>query len=209
MAAGAPLVKAGSGPWRHQGTGPLCLWVLHGGSTILRVSIQVDRLHILSYPNPVLRARAEAIESFNDQVCAVAQRMIQLMHEAPGIGLAAPQVGLSWRMFVANATGDPQDDLIVINPVLSDPSKDSEEREEGCLSLPHVNGTIRRARAITVDAFGPNGEPFQHHAEDLLARIFQHENDHLDGVLIIDRMPEIDRAANRRTLRELEKASRE
>ena len=173
------------------------------------MSEEVDQLQILSYPTPVLRARAKTIESIDDWIRAVAQRMIQLMHEAPGIGLAAPQVGLALRMFVANATGELQDDLIVINPVLSDLSKDSEEREEGCLSLPDVNGSIRRPRAITVDAFGPNGEPFRCRAEDLLARIFQHENDHLDGILIIDRMPEIDRVANRRALRELEKSNRE
>ena len=169
------------------------------------MGLDFDQLRIVTYPAPVLRGRAEPVETFNDQIRAVAGRMLELMHEAPGVGLAAPQVGLAWRMFVANPTGQPSDDWVIINPVLSNPAKETEDREEGCLSLPEVNGTIRRSRSISVEGLDLDGNPFQHRAEDLFARIIQHENDHLDGVLIIDRMPEIDRLANRRVLRELEK----
>ena len=81
------------------------------------------KLQIVHYPASVLRAKAKAVPAVNDEVKAVALRMLQLMHEAPGVGLAAPQVGLSWRLFVANATGEPQDDLVFINPTLSEPSR--------------------------------------------------------------------------------------
>ena len=169
------------------------------------MSVDIDLLHIVIYPALVLRRRAKALERVDDQVRAVARRMLELMHEAPGVGLAAPQVGLDWRMFVANPTGEPVDDWVLINPTLIDPAKETEDREEGCLSLPEINGSIRRSKSITVKGLGLDGCPIEHRADDLFARIIQHENDHLDGVLIVDRMPEIDRLANRRQLRELEK----
>ncbi len=166
--------------------------------------IKVEKLRIVNYPAPVLRSKAQDLEGVTDEVRRVGERMLELMHEAPGVGLAAPQVGLGWRMFVANPTGEEEDDRVFVNPVLRDPSRETEEREEGCLSLPHVGGVIRRPSSIVIEALGLDGERFELKGEGLEARVWQHEYDHLEGVLIIDRMAEIDRLANKKVLRELE-----
>ncbi|MCC7408922.1 MAG: peptide deformylase [Phycisphaeraceae bacterium] len=165
-----------------------------------------DELHIIWYPHPVLRRKAKPVGTVDARVRAVAATMLDLMHEAGGVGLAAPQVGLSWRLFVANPTGDPQDDRVFINPVLSDPSKEAIEHEEGCLSIPEVRANILRPKVITITATDLDGGRFTLTNDDLAARVWQHEYDHLDGVLILDRMQRIDRLANRQMLKELEES---
>jgi peptide deformylase len=172
------------------------------------VTADPTQLRIVHYPDPTLRTRAQDIPQVNDQVRAVARRMLQLMHEAPGVGLAGPQVGLRWRLFVANPTGEPGDDRVFINPLLRDPSLQQDEAEEGCLSLPDIRAPIRRPTHVTVEATDLEGQRFALTGEGLPARIWQHEFDHLNGVLIIDRMTPIDRMANRKLIRELEKAGR-
>ena len=164
-------------------------------------------LKILHYPNPVLRQAAQSIETITDQVRAVADRMLQLMREAGGVGLAAPQVGLRWRLFVANPTQQADDLGIFVNPVLGNPSKEMAEHEEGCLSLPQVTAKIRRPQRITIEATDLDGHALRLTDDQMPARVWQHETDHLNGVLIIDRMSQIDRIANRRALRDLEKAA--
>ncbi len=171
------------------------------------MAVRPDQLRIVHYPDPVLRRVAQPVEAVTDEVRAVARRMLQLMHEAPGVGLAAPQVGLPWRMFVANPTGEPDDDRVFINPVLSGPSREAASQQEGCLSLPGIQGDITRPTAITITALDLDGRSFTLTSDDLPARVWQHETDHLDGVLIIDKMPPIDRRANRRLLKELETAA--
>ena len=171
------------------------------------MGIDPQTLRIVHYPDPVLRVPADPVPFVTDEVRDVAQRMIQLMREAPGVGLAAPQVRVQWRLFVANPTGRPEDDRVFINPVLSDPSREAEDCEEGCLSLPGVTGTIRRPRAITIEALGLDGRTFRLRSDELPARVWQHECDHLEGVLILDRMAPVDRMANERTLRELDRAA--
>lgn len=162
------------------------------------------KLQIVHYPASVLRQKAKPVPAVTEEVKAVAIRMLELMHEAPGVGLAAPQVGLNWRMFVTNHTGEPEDDLVFINPVLSEPSRVTEDYEEGCLSLPDIRALIRRPMAISITAIGLDGQPFSLKSHDLPARIWQHETDHLDGVLILDRMSPGDRTALRRKIKELE-----
>lgn len=172
------------------------------------MALDVSRLSILTYPQPVLRARAKPIERITDEVRALAGRMLELMHQAPGVGLAAPQVGLSVRLFVANPTGQPADDRVFINPVLTGPGRELADMEEGCLSLPLINVQVRRPKAITVQAVDLDGQPFALWSEELPARIWQHETDHLDGILIIDRMSPMDRLATQRILRDMEAAAR-
>ncbi len=169
------------------------------------MALQVDELSLVLYPDPVLRLKTQRVESVTDEVRRVAHRMIQIMHEAPGVGLAAPQVGLNWRMFVANPTGEPENDRVFINPVLSHPSRAQEEYEEGCLSLPNITAPIRRPKGITIEALDLAGQPFELTSEDLPARVWQHEFDHLEGVLILDRMTEIDKLSNRQAIRDLER----
>lgn len=168
--------------------------------------VDLDSLAIVHYPEPVLREKARPIEQVNDEVRAVAQRMIELMHRAPGVGLAAPQVGLPWRLFVANPTGEAGDDRVYINPSFVELTGPNAPREEGCLSLPGVHVDVTRPTVATIRALNLDGEVFEDSADDLLARIWQHEFDHLEGVLIIDKMSAMDRMANRRALRELEAA---
>ncbi len=164
----------------------------------------------------MLRAKANPIPAVNDNIRAVAARMIELMRTAEGIGLAAPQVGLSWRMFVCDvppsedrspdtvpptATDGPQ---FYINPKLSHPLGAPIKMEEGCLSLPDIRGDVLRPPTITISALDLHGKPFTHTATGLLARCWQHEMDHLDGVLILDRMTQISRLKNRAAIKDLE-----
>lgn len=166
--------------------------------------VNVAKLTIVHYPDPVLRRKAAPVKAVTDEVRRVAAKMLELMHAAPGVGLAAPQVGLSWRLFVANP--DPQNgkDLVFINPVVSEPSKEQADHEEGCLSIPHVTGQIRRPTSVTIEATDLEGQRFTLRGDDLPARVWQHELDHLDGVLILDRMTPVDRLAAQRQLKELE-----
>jgi len=169
--------------------------------------VKPGQLRILHYPAPVLRTVAQPVPEATDEVRRVAQQMLHLMHEARGVGLAAPQVGLSWRLFVSNPTAEPEDDRVFINPKLSSPSPDTHTHEEGCLSLPHIHGDITRPVRITIDALDENGRPFQLTSDELPARVWQHEIDHLDGILILDRMPAIDKVANKQAVLELEQVA--
>ncbi len=176
-------------------------------------------LRILMYPNPSLRRRAEPVAEVTDEVRTAAARMIDLMRGQEGIGLAATQVGLGWRLFVADVP--PSDDrspetdpptatagaVVYINPVLSDPVGPVEAREEGCLSIPDVHGDVLRPRAITIAATDLQGRRFNVKGAGLLARCWQHEMDHLDGVLILDRMTHLSRLKNRATVRDLERSA--
>ncbi|MCA9305075.1 MAG: peptide deformylase [Phycisphaerales bacterium] len=180
------------------------------------MSVDPKALSIVHYPAEVLRQKAKEVPDVTADVRRVAERMIELMFEAEGIGLAAPQVGLPWRMFVAHvpenedrslgadpmeATGEP---MVCINPQLSLPERDLVPFEEGCLSLPEIVGEVRRPSRITMTALGIDGREFTVRASGLLARCWQHENDHLDGVLIIDRMTPPSRLRNRNALKALE-----
>ncbi len=183
------------------------------------MSVDPAGLTIRTYPDEVLRAKARPVAAITDEVRAVAHRMIELMHEAEGIGLAAPQVGLPWRMFVAfvpesdkrSASKEPPDAMrearVFINPVLSHPAGAPEPMSEGCLSLPEILGEVLRPPTITVTATGLDGRTFTQTGTGLLARCWQHEADHLDGVLIIDKMTQISRLKNRSAVRELERSA--
>lgn len=167
------------------------------------MTVDPEQLRIIDYPHPCLRQAAAPVEQFDQRLSRLAQRMFELMRAAKGVGLAAPQVGISTRMFVMNATGEPGDDLIVVNPKLSD-RRGGAEGEEGCLSIPEVRVQIRRATRCHLAAQDVHGKPFERDGADMICRIWQHELDHLDGVLIIDRMGPTDRIATRRALQELE-----
>ena len=167
------------------------------------MALDVSRLKIVQYPDPVLRTVARPIDPIDDTVRAVAARMFELMHEAEGAGLAAPQVGLSWRMFVTRAD-DEHPDRVFINPSTPDLDGDLEVRAEACLSVPALTVDIRRLAVAAVTSLDLDGRSMTVVATGLMARIWQHEIDHLNGVLIIDKMMPIDRIANRRLLKELE-----
>jgi len=183
------------------------------------MAVEPDTLHVLSYPAPALRRRAAPVPEINDEIRAVARRMIDLMIEEEGIGLAAPQVGLSWRMFVAHVPAGEERDLaddpptctpeplVYINPELLEPAGELEPYEEGCLSLPEIRGQVFRPPLITLRATDLDGKAFTARGAGLLARCWQHEADHLNGVLIIDRMTQMSRLKNRSAVRALEKSA--
>lgn len=161
------------------------------------------KLALVRYPHPVLRKKTRPVEDFGEALDRIARRMLELMRANKGVGLAAPQVGLSLRLFVCNDTGNEGDDLICVNPTLTNPDGEV-EADEGCLSIPGVTVPMRRAARITLLAQDVLGRPFERRADDLLSRIFQHEYDHLVGRLILDGMSQAVRIENRRAIRTLE-----
>lgn len=165
--------------------------------------IDPAKLRIIKYPDPRLRKVCQPVETFDGWLADVVRRMTALMHAASGIGLAAPQVGLSLRFFVCNVTGNRDDDQVYINPRI-DNGDGLAEGDEGCLSVPDATVAIRRHVACTIHAQDVSGTAFEQRASGLLARCWQHEYDHLDGRLIVDLMSEADKIANRRLLKQLE-----
>ena len=163
-------------------------------------------LKLVVYPHPTLKKVAKDVQHFDDWLRAVVERMKDLMVEHKGVGLAAPQIGLSLRIYVASATGKREDTKVSINPVFSD-EHGNEEGEEGCLSLPDIRAKINRATALRVEALDENGQPFAENLPDYPARIMQHENDHLDGILLLDRMSPVAKLANRRKIKDLEESA--
>ena len=166
--------------------------------------VDVARLALIRYPDPMLRRTAQPVERVDDEVRAVAVRMFELMHEHEGVGLAAPQVGLAWRMFVANPTLERGGDRAFINPVITPLHRDTGPHDEGCLSLPDIRAPITRPVAVRIEAIDERGRPVMLEDAAFAARVWQHETDHLDGVLILDRMAAFDKMANRRAIKALE-----
>lgn len=160
-------------------------------------------LRVLHYPDPRLRKKGAPVESFDGALAALAARMLELMREHAGVGLAAPQVGVALRLFVMNPTGKLEDDRVLVNPEIV-ASEGHGEAEEGCLSIPEVRVQVRRSLRCRLRAQDLKGDVQEFAAEELVARICQHEIDHLNGVLIIDRMGPGDQIATRKRLRELE-----
>lgn len=149
--------------------------------------------------DPVLKERAREVTQFDRSLRKLARRMIRIMKDAPGVGLAAPQVGVLQRLLVYDVDDDPH---ILVNPVLEDFSEQREEGDEGCLSVPGVTMPVERALSVRVRGLDEHGEAVDFVAEGLEARVIQHETDHLDGVLIVDRTTRSARAAALRALRE-------
>jgi peptide deformylase len=162
-----------------------------------------DDLAIIDYPDPRLQKVSAPVEKFDELLAELGARMLVLMRANKGVGLAAPQVGINRRFFVVNATGEPADDLIVVNPELSE-MEGSETGEEGCLSLPDLRVQIERSKHARLRAFDAQGNPIDRVADGFEARVWQHEFDHLNGILLIDRMGTVARALHRGLLRDLE-----
>ena len=162
-------------------------------------------MEIITYPHPTLRHQSKPIKRVDAELRAIVREMLELMYDANGVGLAANQVDLPIRMFVANLEADPEqgEEMVFINPVISRP-KGSEEGEEGCLSLPGLYGKVKRPKRVLVNAYNSQGEELQIDVDGLLARVIQHDTDHLDGVLFIDRLSETGRLEAEDALDEFE-----
>ena len=163
-------------------------------------------LEVVHYPHPALRHVSKPLAKADRQVRAWAAEMLELMYEHEGIGLAANQVDLPYRMFVINVEGDPDKpelERVFINPVLSK-GKGQTEMSEGCLSLPGIRGPMVRNTTIRVQAYNLSGEEINETLDGMLARVVMHETDHLDGVLFTDKMSPAHKADVDRLLAELE-----
>lgn len=149
-------------------------------------------MEIVLYPHPALRWKSKPVREINADLRRTVEEMFDLMYTAKGIGLAANQVGLPYRLFVLNLSADrdvKEEEIVFVNPEIVR-RKGTAEGEEGCLSFPGMYGQVKRAAKITVEAFNLKGECFEYALDDLAARAVQHETDHLDGVLFIDRLTE-------------------
>ncbi len=159
-------------------------------------------LDIVKYPEPVLMEPTSAVEEFDDELRELAADMVATMHAAPGIGLAAPQVGRSERLCVLDlSVGDDEAELMVlVNPRVVEEHGNVKD-EEGCLSFPDLMIIVPRPERVVVEAQDLDGNPIRIEGEELLARCLHHEIDHLDGVLFIDRVSPLKRDLARRKIR--------
>lgn len=152
-------------------------------------------MQIVQYGHPVLRWKSKPIQSINEELRSVVSEMFELMYAAKGIGLAANQVGLPLRFFVVNVTADPaekDEEIVFLNPRIRR-RKGTTTGEEGCLSLPGLYANVERSEEVVIEAFDLEGEGFEMDLDELPARVVQHETDHLDGVLFVDRLNPDDR----------------
>jgi peptide deformylase len=164
-------------------------------------------LKIVKYPEPVLSQPGEPVTEFNEELRGFVADMFEAMYAAKGIGLAAPQVAVSKRITVIDLSGgqDPKQKLVLINPEVIE-REGKQYEEEGCLSFPEIHEKVQRAAKVRVRAQDEFGKWFEMDGEELLSRAFQHEIDHLDGVLFIFRMSALKRDM---ILRRIRKAQRE
>jgi peptide deformylase len=164
-------------------------------------------VHIVHYPHPTLRHESKPLRRVDAELRRIVGQMRELMYEHRGIGLAANQVDLPYRLFVLNISGDPeQKDLerVFINPVISRRGGGMAEAEEGCLSLPGIYAPVRRSARCVLSAYNLQGEEVHLKLDGLFARAAQHECDHLDGTVFIDRLSDAARASVRDEIAALE-----
>lgn len=163
-------------------------------------------LEIVKYPDPVLAKRGEDVTDFGPELAQLVEQMWASMYAAHGIGLAAPQIGVSKRITVIDVSFNerPEEKVVLINPEIVE-RQGKQFEEEGCLSLPDIREKVQRAARVKVRAQDVNGEFFEAEGEELMARAMQHEIDHLDGVLFIDRLSPLKRDLVKRRIRKLQK----
>ena len=159
-------------------------------------------LEIVTLPQAILRHKAHKVTSFGAEFQTLVDDMVETMRQAPGVGLAAPQVNESLRLIVIEFGNEDNEETppklyIVVNPEITRSSKDTLVGTEGCLSIPGIQGDVERMAAVTVKGLNRHGKPITIKAKGWLARIFQHEIDHLDGILFVDRAEKIWQAEER------------
>jgi peptide deformylase len=178
--------------------------IIRKADPVLRWKIQA--MKIVHYPHPSLRYPAKPLDAIDKQVRLAAGRMLELMYEHQGLGLAAPQVALPFQMIVVNYAGDPEQldqQGVFLNPVILE-KKGTMEGDEGCLSFPGLFQKVRRARTVRVQAYTLEGKLYEATLSDMPSRLWQHEVDHLHAVLFIDKFGPIAELAARGQLRAFE-----
>ncbi len=161
---------------------------------------------VLKYPDPVLSREAAPVTVFDRNIAELVEDMFESMYAAQGIGLAAPQIGISKQITTIDVSfrKNPKDRIVLINPVIIHRQGEQYE-EEGCLSFPEIREKVKRAATVTVRAQDERGEVFEVEGDELLARAFQHEIDHLHGILFIDHLSRLKRDLVGRRIRKLQK----
>ena len=162
-----------------------------------------SKCEITRYPTPVLQEKAQPIEEINDDIRVLAERMKEIMVETKGVGLAGPQAGVNLRIFVISTDGTKENAMVYINPTIK-PEGKMVACEEGCLSLPGIFGNVNRFSQCTVTATDLDGNEFTQSGDGLLARAMQHEYDHLEGMMIKDRLGYAAKLRAKRKLKQLE-----
>jgi len=168
---------------------------------------KTTKIHeIVKYPDPILSKRGEPVTVFDEKLKTLVEEMFESMYAAQGIGLAAPQIGISRRLTVIDVSfkKDPEGKIVLINPEIVD-REGKQYEEEGCLSLPEIREKVRRAAKVKVRAQDVEGNWFESEGEELLARAFQHEIDHLDGILFIDHLSRLKRDLVKAKIRKMQK----
>lgn len=162
---------------------------------------------ILTWPDPELKKKSAPVVVINDKIRELVKDMVETMYDAPGVGLAAPQLGIHQRVIIIDISGkeEPPKLIVAINPVIVHAEGDSYE-EEGCLSVIKYAANVRRHASVVVKALNLEGEEKTYRAEELLAVAFQHEVDHLDGILFIDHLSPLKREIFKRKQRRLMEA---
>ncbi len=169
-------------------------------------SVEPEPVRIIKYPHPTLRHKSKPLRRVDSELRRIVGQMLDLMYADKGIGLAANQVDLPYRLFVMNTESDPaakDHEYVFINPVIGQRAGTA-EAEEGCLSLPDIFGQVRRSERVVVRAYNLAGEEVECALSGLAARAAQHEYDHLDGILFIDRLSPSGKLAVKQALAELE-----
>lgn len=164
--------------------------------------IDIEKCKITHYPAEVLAGNAKPVDKIDETIRRLVEKMTDIMIETKGVGFAAPQAGVGLRIFIISLDGTRENVRVFINPTVTGQGK-LESHDEGCLSVPQVCTKIRRYSQCTVTATDLNGNEFTEEAEGLYARALQHENDHINGVTIADKMGSAARIAHRRQLKKL------
>ena len=167
-------------------------------------------LRVMKYGSSVLRQVAQPVEEITDEIRQIADDMLKAMYDSDGVGLAAPQIGVSKRIVVIDV--NPNDlscePIALINPEIVE-REGQEDAEEGCLSVPEVRGEVKRAEKVTIKALNLDGKKVRIEATDLFARAIQHEIDHLNGVLFVDHLGRLKQQLIKKQLRKIEKETKE
>jgi len=159
-------------------------------------------MQIITFGNELLRQKAEKIDKIDEQITDAAKQMLEILKQEKGVGIAGPQIGLMKRIFVVHIEGD--EERIFINPSILETSQETVKFEEGCLSVPGLYVDVVRSESIKIQAWNEKGKPFTMETSGLLARVIQHEYDHLEGILFLDRISELKR---KKLIEKYEKAS--
>jgi len=163
----------------------------------------MEKCRITRYPAEVLAARARPVEKIDDNIRRLVKKMTDIMLENKGIGLAGPQAGAPLRIFILSLDASRENVKVYINPTVTPDTNELEPMEEGCLSVPGIYTKIRRYKKCSVTATDLDGNRFSEEAEGLLARVLQHEYDHIEGLTIVNRMGQTARIAHRKQLKKL------